>query len=286
MSPGSTSPPTAPPEERAAAPPRRPLLERVIAREQAIVAVCLAGAGALAWIWLVAAPPGGHGMAASHAGTAMPAMAAEPWSAAYLLPAFAMWALMMVAMMLPSAAPMILLYARVAARAGDGARAASTPVFLLTYFGIWTLFAAAAALVQAALIASGLIDAMGLAAGGGRTAGALLLLAGLYQLSPLKRACLDQCRSPLAFIMRLSRPGVAGAVRLGLAHGLYCLGCCWALMLLLFVGGAMSLAWIAGLSLIVLAEKYAPPRLRLRPVLAAVLIAAGAVLLLAPQAWT
>jgi predicted metal-binding membrane protein len=196
-----------------------------------------------------------------------------------------MWALMMVAMMLPSAAPMILLYARVAARAGAGARTASTSLFLLTYLGIWTLFAAAAALAQAMLISSGRVDAMALAAGDGRVAGTLLLLAGLYHLSPLKRACLDQCRSPLAFIMRLSRPGIAGALRLGVAHGLYCLGCCWALMLLLFVGGVMNLAWIAGLSLLVLAEKYAPPALRLRRLLAAALIGAGAVLMLAPGYW-
>jgi predicted metal-binding membrane protein len=124
-----------------------------------------------------------------------------------------------------------------------------------------------------------------LALGDGRVAGTVLLLAGLYQLSPLKRACLDQCRSPLAFIMRLSRPGIAGALRLGGAHGLYCLGCCWALMVLLFVGGVMNLAWIAGLSLLVLAEKYAPPALRLRRVLAAGLIGAGAVLMVAPGYW-
>ncbi len=274
-----------PPEAAAAGRSHRPLLDRLIARDQAVVVLCLAGATALAWLWLVAAPPGGHALDAAHAGMAMPAMAVEPWSAAYLGPAFAMWALMMVAMMLPSAAPMILLYARVAARAGAGARTASTSLFLLTYLGIWTLFAAAAALAQAMLISSGRVDAMALAAGDGRVAGTLLLLAGLYHLSPLKRACLDQCRSPLAFIMRLSRPGIAGALRLGVAHGLYCLGCCWALMLLLFVGGVMNLAWIAGLSLLVLAEKYAPPALRLRRLLAAALIGAGAVLMLAPGYW-
>jgi predicted metal-binding membrane protein len=281
MSPGSTSPPTAPPEEPGAA-ARGPLLERLIAREQAVVALCLAGAAALAWIWLAAEPPGGNGMDAPEAGMAM---GADPWSAAYLAPAFAMWTLMMVAMMLPSAAPMILLYARVAARAGDASRAASTSVFLLTYLGVWTLFAAAAAIAQALLISSGLISAMELAADHKRTAGALLLLAGLYQLSPLKRACLDQCRSPLGFIMRLSRPGVAGALRLGGAHGLYCLGCCWALMLLLFVGGVMNLAWVAALALLVLAEKYAPSSLPVRPLLAAALLIGGAWLAAAPHHW-
>ena len=234
----------------------------------------------IAWFWLVAAPPGGHAM-----DMAMPAMAIEPWSAGYLLPAFAMWALMMVAMMLPSAAPMILLYSRVASRSGSEGRLAPTSAFLLAYLGIWTLFSAAAALAQALLVAAGAIDAMALTIGGGRLAGALLLLAGLYQLSPVKRACLDRCRSPLSFILRWSRPGIAGALRLGILHGLYCLGCCWALMLLLFVGGVMNLVCIAALTLLVLGEKCAPARLRLRPVLAAALIGAGVLLVAAPGSW-
>jgi predicted metal-binding membrane protein len=265
------------PDDTAAPAAGRPLLDRLIARDRAVAAFCLAALIALAWLWLMAAPPGGPGMAGGHGGMAM-AAAPEPFSAAYLLPAFAMWALMMVAMMLPSAAPMILLYSRVAARSGG--RMAASSLFVLAYLAIWTLFAAFAALTQAALVASGRVDAMRLAVGDARLAGALLLVAGLYQLSPVKRACLDQCRSPLSFIMRLSRPGLAGTLRLGLAHGLYCLGCCWALMLLLFVGGVMNLAWIAGLTLVVLAEKTAP-----RPIsslLAAALIAGGAALLAFP----
>ena len=275
MSRGSICPPTVPPDGAAAGSRPRPWLERLIGREQALVAACLAALVLLAWIWLVAAPPGGHDMSGGHSAMAMAMpMPVEPWSLSYLLPAFAMWALMMAAMMLPSAAPMILLYGRVASRSGSERRLAPT-VFLLAYLGIWTLFSAAAALAQALLVAAGTIDAMALAIGDARLAGIVLLLAGLYQLSPVKRTCLDRCRSPLAFIMRLSRPGVAGALRLGLAHGLYCLGCCWALMLLLFVGGVMNLGWIAALTLLVLAEKYAPARLRLRPILAAALIGAG-----------
>ncbi|MDQ4086995.1 MAG: DUF2182 domain-containing protein [Pseudomonadota bacterium] len=274
-----------PPDRNAAALSGRPLLGRVIARDQTIVALCIGGVVAIAWIWLLAAPPGGHAMDGAHAGTAMPSMAVEPWSAAYLGPAFAMWALMMVAMMLPSAAPMILLYARVAGGAGGQGRAAPTSLFVLAYLGVWTFFAAAAAVAQALLIDVGMIRAMALAVGDGRLAGLLLLLAGLYQLSPLKQACLDQCRSPLSFIMRLSRPGVAGALRLGIAHGLYCLGCCWALMLLLFVGGVMNLAWIAGLSLLVLAEKYVPPSLRIRSLLATALVFAGALMIARPELW-
>jgi predicted metal-binding membrane protein len=177
--------------------------------------------------------------------------------------------------MLPSAAPMILLYSRVAARAPAGGLALAT-VFVLAYLAVWTGFSAAAALAQALLISTGLMSAAALAVGDNRIAGALLVLAGLYQLSPLKQACLDQCRSPLTFIIRLSRPGAAGALRLGLAHGLYCLGCCWALMLLLFVGGVMNLAWIAVLALLVLIEKLAPGRLPVRRLLAAALVFLGA----------
>jgi predicted metal-binding membrane protein len=259
-------------------------VERLIARERAIVAVALAALTALAWLWLVAAPPGMAPIAPGGMtmnGMAMAGMPADVWSAAYLLPAFAMWALMMVAMMLPSAAPMILLHARVARQPG-GTGPAGTALFLITYLAVWALFSAVAALGQASLIAGGLADAMTLALGDRLVAAMLLLLAGLYQLSPAKRACLDQCRSPLSFIMRLSRPGLWGAVRLGIVHGLYCLGCCWALMVLLFAGGVMNLAWIAGLALVVLLEKTAPAWLPARPLIGAALIVAGAGLALWP----
>jgi predicted metal-binding membrane protein len=212
---------------------------------------------------------------------AMP-MAVAPWSAAYLLAAFTMWGLMMVAMMLPSAAPMILFYARFARRSGMRRAAGATALFVSAYLAIWALFSLLAALLQAALVGAGAASAMELALGDRRLAGLLLGLAGLYQLTPLKRACLASCRSPLDFLMRLWRPGPAGAVRLGLAHGIYCLGCCWVLMLLLFVGGVMNLAWIAGLALLVMAEKLAPARWPLSSVLGAVLILAAFALVLLP----
>lgn len=200
------------------------------------------------------------------------------WTAAYLVPALMMWALMMVAMMLPSAAPMILLYGRLARRAG-GRALDDTLVFALSYVVIWTLFSAFAALGQAFLIDAGAISRLTLRVGSGRIAGGLFVLVGLYQLSPLKKACLDHCRSPLSFVMRLWRPGPGGALRLGLVHGLYCLGCCWGLMLLLFVGGAMSTAWIAGLAAIVFLEKVTP--LPLRPVIGGILVGGGAIVLAA-----
>ena len=245
-----------------------PPLESLLSRPNLIVLLCLAAAATLAWLWLVrqAAPATGMDMAA---------MNVAPWSAAYLLPAFLMWALMMVAMMLPSAAPMILFYARFARRSGMRGGTVATALFVFAYLGIWSIFSALAALLQAALVAAGAASAMELALGDRRVAGLLLALAGLYQLAPLKRACLAGCRSPFDFLMRLWRPGPAGALRLGAVHGFYCLGCCWALMLLLFVGGVMNLARIALLAAIVLAEKLAPPRWRLSRALGAILILAG-----------
>ena len=123
---------------------------------------------------------------------------------------------------------------------------------------MWGGFSAVAALIQWALVRWGVISDMGLAFGDSRVAGALLVAAGLYQLTPLKHACLEKCRSPLSFLMRLWRPGLAGAARLGLTHGVYCLGCCAMLMALLFVFGVMNLAWVALLAVAVMIEKVVP----------------------------
>ena len=174
------------------------------------------------------------------------AMTPPPLSALVL-----MWSLMMVAMMLPSAAPAILLYGRVRAiRGGDDV--ARTWVFLAGYLAIWLLFAILAAFAQSLLAG----PSMALS---GETAPAVLLIAaGVYQLSPLKSACLRECRSPAQFISRHWRRGVTGALRLGMLHGGYCVGCCWLLMALLFVGGVMNFAWIAALTLIIGIEKLVP----------------------------
>jgi predicted metal-binding membrane protein len=240
---------------------------RRLSGEDGIVLGCVALASGLAWAWLLI--PTGGGMAMGGA--------LDVWSVAYLGPAFAMWGLMMVAMMLPSAAPMILLHRRVA-RGGDGPGTPSaTVVFALAYSSLWIEFSALATAAQAVLVDSGIVSRMSLRVGDARLAGLILLLAAGYNLSAAKRVCLDKCRSPLDFVVRRWRSGIAGALRMGLAHGLFCLGCCWALMLLLFVGGVMNLAWVAGLSLVVLAEKYGPPRTRGA---VAALLAAAAVALL------
>jgi predicted metal-binding membrane protein len=178
---------------------------------------------------------------------------------AYLSSAFVMWLLMMIAMMLPSAAPMILLYAKLSHGARtQGAALAPAAIFACVYLMVWGGFSAIAALAQWLRVRAGAVSELGLAFGDRRIGGALLIAAGLYQATPLKRACLDACRSPLSFVMRLWRPGWAGAVRLGFAHGIYCLGCCAALMALLFVFGVMNLVWVAALALFVLIEKTLP----------------------------
>ena len=241
-------------------------LERALLRDRWIVGACLALLTALAclWLWRDHATMADWEKSMAAMGMKDMEMAGGPMvpssaPAAYLAEAFVMWLIMMVAMMLPSATPMILLYGKLA-RTGrqQGGVFASTTLFAGLYLAVWGSFSAAAALVQWALVRSGAISSMGLAFGDQRIAGALLVAAGLYQLTPLKQACLEKCRSPLSFLMQFWRPGLAGAIRLGLTHGAYCFGCCAMLMALLFVFGVMNLGWVALLAIVVLIEKIAP----------------------------
>ena len=248
-------------------------LRRLLSHDVLISAAALILAAGLAWAWLVATASAD--MADDH----MAMMTVEPWSAAYLGPAFVMWALMMVAMMLPSAAPMILLRARIDRWETSRERLFNTLLFASSYLLVWAGFSALAALLQAALTGAGLIGAASLRIGDRTIAGMLLLAAAAYQLSGVKAACLDQCRSPVHFVMRYWRPGAAGALRLGTIHGLYCIGCCWVLMLLLFAGGVMNLAWVAVLAIAVSIEKWAPPQWRASYWVAVLLAAAGIALL-------
>ena len=212
-------------------------------RGRGVTIFALATLSLLAWIYLFSNPEMG-----SMAGMAsMPGMAEAPGFPIIA----AMWATMMVAMMLPSAAPAILLYARVHRHSTEAPP--PTAAFLAGYLACWLGFALLAASLQLA-IASPVTMAVESRVG----AAALLIVAGLYQLSPLKDACLNRCRSPAEFITRHYRPGSLGAARLGLLHGAYCVGCCWLLMALLFVGGVMNLVWVAALTLLVAAEKLLP----------------------------
>ena len=185
-------------------------------------------------------------------------MMTADWDFKHLTLLFAMWVVMMAGMMLPSAAPALLIYAAVVRRSPDGARTtAHAYAFAGGYLVVWTGFSLAATLLQRWFAQLLLLSPM-MAARDATFGGTLLIAAGLYQFTPLKNACLFSCRFPAEFLTRHWRPGVGGGFHLGILHGLFCLGCCWALMMLLFAGGVMNLWWIAGLTLFVLLEKAAP----------------------------
>ncbi len=249
-----------------------------ISRQRLLVLLGLAGVCALAWtytIWqAVGMPPGsGAGMAlpapgmagsagmagmAGSAGMAMAMPRQAPWDAIALALTFAMWAVMMVAMMVPAAAPMVLMFNRVATeRAAKGQPAVPTAVFLAGYLAVWSAFSVLATAAQWGLHEAALLSPM-LAATRPWLGGGLLLAAGTFQFTPLKQACLAKCRSPLGFLLTEWREGVRGALVMGVRHGGYCTGCCWALMALLLVGGVMNLVWVAALAAVVLGEKALP----------------------------
>lgn len=212
--------------------------------------VILSGLGIitlLAWIYLVDMARGMKGMSMS-----------MPWTTDYFVAMLLMWIIMMVGMMVPSAIPMVLIHAAVARKAAsEGAILPSTGFFVVGYVTIWSAFSVAASAGQWALDRASLLSPM-MVSNSPILGGILLCAAGLYQLTPAKEACLQHCRSPVHFMANHWRPGAVGALRMGLAHGAYCLGCCWILMCLLFFGGVMSIWWIGGLTLFVLLEKVMP----------------------------
>lgn len=199
------------------------------------------------------------------------------WSAANAAAILAMWAVMMAAMMLPSALPMVRQFVDLARRNEQSARGQG---FVAAYLLVWLGFSLVATALQWGLQLAGLTDPMAASRSPALT-GALLLLAGVYQFSPLKRVCLARCRTPMGFLLGAWRPGASGAFVMGLHHGAYCLGCCWALMLLLFTGGAMNLAWVAALAIVVALEKLLPRGERLAMALGLLLMLLGLARLLA-----
>ena len=249
-------------------------VEAALRRQRVLTLFALVLLTLLAWAWLLLGA--GMGMA-PHAAlhlfpttpsggvAAMPgmdmAMAPTGWTAAQLLLAVSMWWVMMVAMMLPAAAPVILLYARAAS--AQAAVRPATGWFLAGYLAEWGLFSFLAAAFQDLLQRSGVLAPPTMDASAKWLAATILIAAGLYQLSPLKDSCLAHCRNPGLFLSRNYRPGRIGALRMGAIHGAFCLGCCWLLMALLFVGGVMNLLWIALLSLLVAGEKLVPGGRRL-----------------------
>ena len=255
-------------------------VERLLKRDRAIVIVGVAALTALAWLYILAGA--GLGMSAWEMTTLaafphqqsvqmppdMPmdmsgmTMAPNAWAPLAWALIVAMWWVMMIAMMAPSAAPTILLYACVhrdaLAQGRLQERFAPTGAFAAGYLSVWLAFALAATGLHWALEQTGLVSATMMGSQSRWLSSAVLIAAGVYQLTPLKRACLSHCRAPASFLARHWRPRASGAFRLGVLHGTYCVGCCWVLMALLFVGGAMNLVWIAALAVLVLVEKILP----------------------------
>lgn len=254
----------------------RSTFERVVRHDRLMVAASLAVLTLLAWVWVLK----GAGMEASAVEmtrlTLFPHSAGVPtadggmmqsmnrpmaWSMSMWLMMIAMWWVMMIAMMIPSATPFFLLYTRVwhhAAQRGQAAGAAIPSTLLVAgYLAVWLAFSIVAASGQWLFEQFGLISGM-LSSQSRYLSAGILLFAGVYQFTPLKRACLRHCRGPALLLSQHWRPGRLGAFQMGWRHGGYCVGCCWMLMALLFVGGVMNVAWIAVLALLVLAEKLMP----------------------------
>ena len=291
------------------------VLEVVLRRDREVVTFVLVTVITACWLYLLAGA--GTGMYPHEMAVLVPMMSMEPslpgtagmsghetmtaasgqsstadmlilpvtWTPGYALLMFSMWWLMMIAMMLPSAAPMVLLHAAVTrkglARANDAGPNApahrlhsTTTAFIAGYLAMWGAFSLVAVVAQWALERGELLSAMMMSTSKLLGSG-LLLAAGVWQLTPLKTVCLRHCRSPISFLSSHWRPGVGGAFRMGIEHGVFCLGCCWFLMALLFYGGVMNLIWIIGLALFVLAEKMMPAGVAFGRVTGLLLVALG-----------
>lgn len=243
-----------------------------------MVALCL-----LSWFYLLEGAGTGMNSAAMSTPAFPPPIISgvvTSWDWNYAAIMLAMWWIMMIAMMVPSAAPMILLYGRVYRHNSRGSAAeAHTASFLSGYLVSWLLFSLAATALQWLLEQAGLVHGMMMWSTNHTLSAIFLLLAGAYQFTSLKQACLLQCRSPASYLSANWLSGPAGAFRMGFKHGVFCVGCCWSLMLLLFVGGIMNLFWIAGLALLVLLEKLLPAGPWFSQLTGIILLVAGAYLL-------
>ncbi|WP_037308250.1 DUF2182 domain-containing protein [Ruegeria halocynthiae] len=262
-------------------PPRPGALDRVLRHDRSVVLCCVLLI-VLGASWYTVS---GIGMSMSAVEmTRMAGSVGDPmrmgdgisWGLAHAVLVFLMWWVMMIAMMTPSAAPTVLLYAAIKRIGPDKARAPRLClIFLAGYLLAWALFSAVATAAQWGLEQIGLSDGPMMTIRSRAVAGGVLAAAGLYQLSSLKSACLRHCRNPAQFLADHNRPGAIGAFRIGAMHGTYCLGCCWALMLLLFVGGVMNLYWIVGIAIYVALEKLMPRATWLVPLTGIALIIMG-----------
>ena len=232
----------------------RTAIESLLRRDRWLVTGALVAATGLCWLWIV---PMARDMYGSMTGPSA-WMMTEVWDLPHSILLFAMWVVMMAGMMLPTAAPALLIYTSVIRKSVSAANApAHAYAFAGGYLVVWTAFSLVATLLQLwmhkVLLLSPMMETQNNYFGGG-----LLIVAGIFQLTPWKRTCLNACRSPAEFIVNHWRKGVGGGFRVGMLNGLYCLGCCWALMMLLFVGGVMNIWCIAALTVFVLLEKIAP----------------------------
>jgi predicted metal-binding membrane protein len=251
-------------------------LEALLKRDRAIVLGGLVGLSALAWAYMgyLAWDMPQMGMSME---LTMPRM--QAWGAVDLILLFVMWTVMMVAMMVPSAAPMILLFATInRRRQAQQHPFVPTLVFLGGYILVWTGFSVLATLAQWGLHEAALLSPM-MVSTSPVLGGLLLVAAGVFQWTPLKYTCLKHCRSPLGFLMTDWREGTRGALSMGLKHGSYCTGCCWFLMALLFVAGVMNLLWVATITAFVLVEKIVPRGDVVGRIAGGVLIVAGLMML-------
>ena len=233
--------------------PKRTLIETALKHERAATGTLLVLVPLLCWAWVALMARDMHGTMQG----ASAWMMTVHWDAKHLVLLCAMWVAMMTAMMLPSAAPLVLLYAGALRTRNDEHAGRKLYALAAGYLFVWVLFSVAATMLQRVLASSLLLTPM-MEPASPVAAAVLLAIAGLYQLTPLKRACLRACRSPLPFLLQHWRAGASNAFRLGARHGTYCLGCCWALMLLLFAGGIMNLFVVIALTAWVLVEKFGP----------------------------
>ena len=232
-------------------------LESVLKRDRWVVLSSLFAVTALAWLYLVLLAFDMNDMAAM--GDAMTKVRTTAWSTADFGLMFIMWVVMMVGMMLPSASPMIMMFTRInRTQRGRGEPFVPVAIFVAGYLAAWSAFSLVATLAQWGLQSIGLLSPA-MAGTDAVLGGVMFVAAGIYQWTPLKNACLRHCQTPLGFLMTRWRDGAGGAFGMGLTHGILCVGCCWALMVLLFVGGVMNLLWVAALAGFVFLEKIAPP---------------------------
>ena len=266
------------------------VLQRLLRRDAILVSTALTGITVLAWIYVIRLAADMHmagmdmtGMRMISTGFRMVmASAQSPWTSEDALLMFIMWAVMMIGMVAPSVAPVVLLHARVQRRAiSEGEPFATTGWFATGYLLAWILFSLVATAAQWGLERAALLTPIMTAASTSLEA-ILLVGAGVYQWSPLKRICLVHCQSPLTFLQRHGgfRRDAKSSVALGMRHGAYCIGCCWVLMALLFIGGVMNVAWIVGIAAFVLAEKIVPAGLALARIAGIGFVTAGVWVLL------